>query len=207
MLKFSQDDDSIGSARKVFNNPTCESIECEHPQFRLAVRRVTCRRRVWWCRAITQEEAEWSLMADFIVRGGRQFLAETTSQYSPEFSKRLHKRLQNHASHLFRADFGTSWHRTVRGKVRDCTGLDLDQIVDPRSVESDPVVTAERDDICSKVRTVMAAALRPIELAVIKCRFFEGLSVSETASTLNLTQWQVCRIQTTALAKLRIVLA
>lgn len=206
MVQFPQATRSLNADQNASSSATRESIGCDHPRFWAAVQRVTCRRRASWCRLITQQEAECTLAADFIARDGLLFLAESASQAPQQFTERLHRRLDNHARHLFRADFNDNRHRTVRGEVLDFTGFDLSQLVDRRSNAIDPSEAAEREDISVFVRKAMMETLRPVELEVIKSRMMHGRSLRETASSLDLTESQVRRIQTTAVMKLRIAL-
>lgn len=207
MVQLPQATRSLNADQDASSGATLESIGCEHPLFWSAVQRVTCRRRASWCRTITQQEAEWTLAADFIAREGFLLLAESVNQDLHQFTERLHRRLDNHARHLFQADFNSSRHRTVRGIVLDCTGLDLAQFIDPSSTATDPSKTAERDDISVSIRKTMLATLRPIELEVIESRLVHRRTVGETSNLLELTELEVRRIQSTAVAKLRIALA
>lgn len=207
MVPFPQAVRSLNADQNASSGAIRESIGCEHPQFRSAVQLVTCRRRASWRRAITQQEAEWTLVADFIARDGLPFLEESASQDPHQFAGRLHRRLDNHARHLFRADINSSRHRTVRGDVFDCTGLDLARFVDPRSSAIDPAEAAERNDVSVSVRKTTLATLTAVELQVIESRFIHERSVGETAHSLDLTESKVRQIQSTAVAKLRIALA
>ncbi len=184
-----------------------ESMGCEHPRFHSTVRRVVRSRRASWCRALTQKEAEWTLIADFIARDGLLFLAASSDQDPHEFNERVFRRLNNHARHLFQADYNEHRHRTARGVVLDLTGLELSQYVDRRSISIDPSEAAEQNEINVSVRKAMISTLCPIEMEVIESRLMQGSSIDDTASLLNLTKSQVRRIQTTAVMKLRIALA
>ena len=207
MIHFRQDDTSSDSGANTSSGTKREPIGIEHPLFVGIVRRITIQRRASWRRSITQQEAEWTLVADFIARRGLLFLDESTSWDPNEFKRRMHRRLDNHARHLFLADFNSSRHRTVRGDVLDFTGLDLAQFVNPHSSAIDPAEAAERNDFIASVRKTMLATLTAVELQVIESRFINGRSVSETAISLDLTASMVRQIQTTAVAKLRIALA
>lgn len=184
-----------------------DSMACEHPQFRSTVRQVICSRRTFWCRALTLEEAEWTLIADFIARDGLLFLAASSDLDPHELNERVFRRLDNHARHLFQPDYNDYRHRTVRGLVFDFTGLDLSQYVDRRTSSIDPSEAVEQDEISACVRKAMISTLRPIEMEVIESRLMQGSSTNDTASLLNLTKSQVRRIQKTAVMKLRIALA
>lgn len=173
----------------------------------MAVRRTTVQRWVWWRRHATLQQANQLLIAEFIVKGGFQFLINTAGISPHELVERLEKRLDNLARRLFENEFGNAGHREHHSVGHTDSTFDPSLLIDTRALENSPALIAERRDTITMLRTAMQSTLADNELAVIDRRVFEGRSLKETARLVNRSRWFVRRTYATAIKKLKNALA
>ena len=184
------------------DRPTSESSVFLHPQLRGFARQIANRRRAWWQGTTTHDVAELVLISDFISRDGGQFLVDTARDYPDSFDRRVYSRMDNRSRSLFQKEFCSPRRSNGAAAHNQVNGLDLSQLVDHRSLDSDPSKTAERNDLIEALRNAIEVNLNATEINVIDQLFFRNQSLKATALILNCKKAKVRRIKRTAIAKL-----